>query len=349
MKNVDSNVPASFRSPMGTAKKEEFAKVPYIHHVPTDGRTVFLAPYVDKTDNKWKVHVPTSRGLTWIFAEPIESCYYAELIADQAKDIHVEIIDVVARHYSFDSVLRNALELLRRLVNCAVLLEKYFIWLSQFRRTKNLMIANLVQTDLEFLFGNVRTSYDLMHNILEELWKKTGQPLLKQGSFRKMVQMTPSNLEQKYGLPKPMIDYYQSSKEFFLMIRRIRDGIYHYQATRKADITSIVFCDVEGFALSEGHVFRDMASYTSRIWPANKIKPNGLVSILALISYVMTKMVQASEGFSQALVESIIPLEPVSTSYRLFLRSAYAPHLLRLDRYLKEQWIADDVSYSLLS
>jgi len=349
MKNVDSEGSSSLRNTVRTAKREEFAKVPYVHHVPADGRTVFLAPYVDKTDHKWKVHVPSSRGLAWIFAEPVESCYYAELIADQAKDIHVEIMDVIARHYSFDPVLRNALELLRRLLNCAVVLDKYFIWLSQFRRTKNPMLANLVQTDLEFLFGNVRTSYDIMQNMLEELWKKTKQPPLKQGSFRRMVQMTPSNLEQKYGLPKPMIDYYQSTKDFFLTIRKIRDDIYHYQTAPKADLTSIIFCDIEGFALSERHLFVGLKSYAPDIWPTNKIKPNELVSVLALMSYIIIKTVQATEGFSQALAASIIPLESISESYRLFLRSPYVPHLLKLDRYLNEQWIEEGVSYSLMS
>jgi hypothetical protein len=146
-----------------------------------------------------------------------------------------------------------------------------------------------------------------------------------------------------------MIDYFLSSKDFFLMIRKIRDSIYHYQAARKADMISIVFCDVEGFALPESHLFVDVGSYASDIWPRKKIKPNGLMSVLALISYVIDKMVQATEGFSHALTASIVPLEPISKSYRLFVRSAYVPHLLKLDDYLNEQWIREDASHSLMS
>ena len=163
---------------MGLSSKE-FAKVPYIHHVPNDGRTVFLAPYVDKTDHKWKVHLPQDDKLGWAFAEPIESCYYSESISDQSKDVYLEIIDVIVQHYSFDSILRTSLELLTRIVDCAVVLEKYFFWLGQFRKTKNLHLANLVQTELEFFFGNVRIVYDLMQTILNELWIKTGRHKLK--------------------------------------------------------------------------------------------------------------------------------------------------------------------------
>ena len=180
--------------------RDQFAKVPYIDHVPTDGRTVFLAPYLDRSDNRWKVHVPQLRGLGWIFAEPVESCYYAESIADRSNDIYIELMDAIAQHYSFDSVLRTSLELVRRIVNCTVVLEKYFLWLTLFRKTKKLLVANLVQTDLEYLVGNARIAYDLMQTILCELWIKTHRPKLK-SSFAGMAQMNPSDLRDKYGLP----------------------------------------------------------------------------------------------------------------------------------------------------
>jgi hypothetical protein len=348
MNNFDSEVPISLCNPAMGINREEFSKVPYIHHVPADGRTVFLAPYIDRTDNKWKTHVPKGRELAWIFAEPVESCYYAESIADQTKDVYIEIMDVVARYYSFDSVLRTSWELLTRIVKCAVVLEKYFLWLSHFRRTNNILLANLVETDLEFLFANVRSTYDLMQIILTKLWKKPGRPELKKDSFAEMVLMNRSDLE-KYGLPKSMIDYYLSSKDFFLKVRKIRDGIFHHKATAKADMRSMVFCDVEGFALAEEHLFADVTNSASDIWPREKVKPNGLVSILALISYITKKTVQATEGFSRTLTASIVPLEPISKSYRLFLRSPYVPHLLKVDRYLNEQWIEGDVTHSLMS
>jgi hypothetical protein len=335
------------RSVRGVSSKE-FTKVPYIDHVPTDGRTVFLAPYVDKTDNRWKLQVPQGNELTWIFAEPVEACYYANSVADQSRDMYLEIMDVIARHYSFDSVLRTSLELLKRIMNCAVVLEKYFLWLNQFRKTKNLALANLVQTDLEFLFGNVRATYDLMQNILNELWIKTGRPKLKK-SFATMVQMSLGDLRSKYGLPEPMIDYYSSSKDFFLRAREIRDHIYHYEPTRNGKIGSIVFCDVDGFALPRDNIFPDMMSSAFDIWPTNKVRPNGLVSVLALVSYVSKNALRATENFSRALLASVIPLKSLSLSYKVFLRSPYVPHVLRLDKYLDEQWIERELSYSLMS
>lgn len=125
------------RSSARRVSKEEFAKVPYIHNVPVDGRTVFLASYIDGTDKRWNVNVPHARELTSISAEPVESCYYAESIVDDYEDLYVEIMDVVARHYSFDSVLGTSLELVRRILNCSVIVEKYFVCLGLYRKTKN--------------------------------------------------------------------------------------------------------------------------------------------------------------------------------------------------------------------
>jgi hypothetical protein len=321
--------------------------VPYIDHVPTDGRTVFLAPYIDKADNRWKIQVPAGGELKWLFGEPVEACYYADTVADPLKDMYLDIMNVVAQHYSFDSILNACLELLRRIVNCAVVLEKYFIWLNQFRKTHDTRLASMVQTDLEYLFANVRTAYDLMQLILNELWIKTPQPKLRK-SFAGMVQMNPSDLRRTYGLPEPMINFYSASKDFFTKAREIRDRIYHYEAALNEEFRSIVLCDVEGFALSKNSIFPDTISTVFDIWPAEKVRTNGLVSVLALISYVAKKTLQASTEFSRALVGSIVPLESISRSYKVYFRSPYGPHILRLDKYLDEQWIDKELSYSLM-
>lgn len=326
--------------------REEFSKVPYIDHVPDDGRTVFLAPYIDRTDGKWKIQLPQGNELKWAFAEPDEACYYAESVADESQDMYLEIMDIVARHYSFDLVLRTSLELLIRILNCAVVLEKYFYCLNQFRKTKNLHLANMVQTDLEFLFGNVRITYDLMQTILNELWTKTGQPKLK-NSFTSMVQMSPSDLSRKYRLPPPMIAFYSTAKNFFQRARGIRDQIYYFQP-RSDKIGSILFCDTDGFALPRDNIFPDIMSSAFDIWPADKVKRNGLVSVLALIAYVSKNTLKTTEDFSKSLTESVIPLEALSSSHKVFFRSPYVPHLLKLDTYLKEQWIGSGSSYSLV-
>jgi hypothetical protein len=328
-------------------RRDELAKVPYVQHVPADGRSVFLAPYFDKSDEKWRLHLPRDDELIPAFGEPVEACYYAQSVQDASRDVYLEFVDVIARHYSFGPVMNATWQLVRRILDCAVVVEKYFLWLALFRKTKNLSIANLVQTDLEFIFGNVRIAYDLMQTIIRELWAKTGRPELRD-SFADMVQMEPDDLRRKYELPKPMIEYYSSSKDFFLKARGIRDRIYHYRPADENAIRSIVLCDEAGFALSRNNIFPDMMSSAFDIWPTSKVKPSDLVSVLALESYVTRQTMRATEEFTRALMASIVPLAPISLSHKLFLRSPYAPHLVRLERYLEEQWVEGEISYGII-
>lgn len=319
---------------MPAVDKDELRKVPYIDHIPLDGRMVFLQPYLDKKDNTFKTFVPQGKKLTWIFAEPVEACYYAEGVIDDSKDIYLKMIDVIARHYSFDSVINTLLSIIRDIENCSVIVEKYFVFLGQYRNTKDVLTYNLITTDLEYFFGNVRSLYDLLQNVIKDLWKRASNKILP-GSFNKMVQKSQKDLEHKYDLPEPLIKYYINTKDLFVKCCRIRDSIYH----RGLGI-QIVFCTEDGFALQKNNPLTP-GPLTSEfdIWPEEKTKKNGLVSVLALISYINKRLLEDLDAFSQALVQSIQPLPPISKTHKLFLRGPYIHHLLKSEEYLEKQWV----------
>lgn len=313
---------------MPVVNKDELRKVPYITHIPSDGRLVFLQPYLDKRDNKFKVYVPQGDKLTWIFAEPVEACYYSEKIIDESKDIYLTIIDVVARYYSFGSVINTLIKIMRDILNSSVAVEKYFVFLDLYRKTKDVLVINLVTTDLEYFFGNTRSLYDLLQNLIQDLWKRASKRNLP-NSFHDMVKQDPENLKHKYNLPKPLIKYYIDTKDFFVKCQRIRDNIYH----RGLDIQA-VFCTEDGFALQKDNpLFPNPLTSEFDIWPEN-----GLVSVLALISYIDKRLLEDTNTFSQALIKSIPPLPAISETHKLFLRGPYIHHLLRLEEYLEKQW-----------
>ncbi len=84
---------------MLTVDRGELRKVPYIDNIPLDGRIVFLQPYLDKKDSIFKTFVPKGNKLTWIFAEPVEACYYA----DACMDMH-ECKKLLCMHAEFCSL-----------------------------------------------------------------------------------------------------------------------------------------------------------------------------------------------------------------------------------------------------
>lgn len=157
---------------MALTNKEILKGVPYITNVPSDGRAIFLQPYFDRTDRKFKMYVPQGNKLTWLFSEPIQSCYYAESVVDVSNDIYLKTVDVIVQHYSFESVLNTLIRINRGITNCGVVVEKYFVFLNLFRNTKDYSIVNLVETDLEYLFANVRSIYDLLQNVIRYLWRR---------------------------------------------------------------------------------------------------------------------------------------------------------------------------------
>jgi hypothetical protein len=318
---------------LSAVDRNELRKVPYIDHVPLDDRMVFLQPYLDEKDNTFKTFVPQGNKLTWIFAEPVESCYYAEVVIDESKDVYLRLIDVIARHYSFDSVINTLLGIIRDIENCSIVVEKYFVFLGLYRNTKNVLISNLITTDLEYLFGNVRSLYDLLQSLIRDLWRRTSNKILP-NNFSRMIREKPENLRRKYDLPEPLVEYYVGTKDFFVKCREIRNSIYH----RGLDI-QIVFCTEDGFALQKNPLTPNPITSKFDIWPEEKTKKNGLVSVLALISFINKRILEDTDAFSQALIRSIQPPPSISESHRLFFRGPYIHHLLKSEEYLEKQWV----------
>lgn len=155
-----------------------------------------------------------------------------------------------------------------------------------------------------------------------------------------MVKQESESLKHKYSLPEPLVKYYIGIKDFFVKCREIRDAVHH----RGIGIGT-VFCTEDGFALQKNNPLIS-TSLTSGfdIWPEEKIKKNGLVSVLALISYVNRRLLEDMDMFSQALTQSIQPPPPISENYKLFLRGPYTHHFLKLEEYFERQWIESTIS-----
>lgn len=319
---------------MFAVDKDELRKVPYVDHIPLDGRIVFCQPYFDKKDNTFKMFVPKGNKLTWIFAEPVETCYYAEEIIDESKDIYLKLIDVIVRHYSFDSMINTLISIIRDIENCSAVVEKYFVFLGLYRNTKDVLTSNLIMTDLEYFFGNIRSIYDLLQSLVRDLWKRTSNKNLP-SSFHKMVKREPENLKHKYDLQESLIKYYTDTKDFFLKCRKIRDSIHH----RGLGI-QFVFCIEDGFAFKKNDpLIPSPLTSEFDIWPEEKIKKNGLVSVLPLISYINKRLLEDTDAFIQALIQSIQPLPPISETHKVFFRGPYIHHLLKSEEYLEKQWV----------
>lgn len=320
------------------ANKEILTKIPFIDNVPHDGRAVLLPPYFDETDSTFKLYIPQKDKLTWMRAKPYLAWYYANSLVDKSNDMYIPLFDNLARHFSFRSIINNFWRIILDVRNCGSILEKYFIFLERYRETKNIEISFMMETDLEYFFGNIRSIYDLLQKTIRDLWKKEGGAHLCL-SFADIIKQDPQTLKVKYGLPDPLVNYYVNSGLFFNNYKEIRDSIFHvmHRSGAKGNDFQVIFCTDEGFALSKKDpILQDILKLN--IWPEEKTKENGLISILALLAYITMEILKNFDMLSDALTQSITRYPPISEKQKLFYRGPFNKHLLRVDEYIEKQW-----------
>lgn len=314
--------------------REILLQIPFIDLAPIDGRVVFLQPYFDKNDNTFKMYYQQEDKLKFIFAKPIECFYWAESLIDDTTDIFVPFFNIISNHYSFDLIQKTLIRIKYDVLNLSVVVEKYFIFLDLFKSKEEHSISSIIKTDLEYYFGIFRSLYDLIHWLFRDLWKISAKKTLPE-TFEKMINKKPEYLDKKYDLPDPLISYYMSTKDFFLDCREIRNHIYHGGLTPE-----FIVCFQDGFAFQkDSRFFPSQLISKFDIWPKEKIKQNNLVSILPLISFINKKILENLNVFSQALIRSIKPLDPISRDHKLFLRGPYVHHLIKIEEYMNKQWI----------
>ena len=323
---------------IGPAKRVALGKVPYIALIPKDGRIISLQPYFDESEKTFKQPVPKDDGIIFLKGKPEQGSYYARSPVDNGRDVYLRLADFITRYCSFPPTMKTLIGVERDFLNCSVVVEKYFILLDLFRKKGNPLIANLVMTDIEFLFSNIRSVYDSLQMLTKDVLKHHGNSRSRKlpDSYYHMVKLDDAEMKRKYNLPDPLMGVYSSTRNFFLDCRRIRDGFRHY----RIDIPVIFSLD-EGFALQKDSLlFSDPVVSTFDIWPTHKVKANNLVSVLALISYLNKTVLTHAATLSEALEASVsVPPPVLRDQIRLFLRGPYTHHLVKCQRYLEEQWI----------
>jgi len=210
-----------------------------------------------------------------------------------------------------------------------------FFFLNKFRSTKDVMIANLVMTDIEFLFGNIRSLYDSLQVLIGDILEKAGKKKTHlPESYYAMVKLDETKMLEKYDIAEPLRKFYADTKEFFLACRTIRGGFQHW----RIDIP-VIFCFDDGFALQKENKFlRDPVVTRFQIWPENKIRENGLVSLLGLIGYLHSTILAHMDLLTEALKASTSTPKPISEDFKVFFRGPHIQHLKLSNKYQSEQW-----------
>lgn len=311
-------------------------EIPYLAHVPTDGRRVPLITYYDVDTQLFSTFLPDHGKSNEIMVLPIneaiETVYLAKSPARET-DCHLPFYETILQHFCFSDVWPLLRITQQDLINAIVSLHKYFVLLEYSANHRNTTGAMMMRTEIEYIFANHRAFYDCLHKIARTLHKKYKPkfPTLPL-SFTEVVKK--SDFATKYLLPQPLVDFYNKRTNVFLKMKDVRDNIIHWGHTME-----LLFECSDGFAVSiDDNLIKTIGAI--KLWPERLLKPNRLGSVLAIIEFLTRDMYEAMQDLGRACMESFIPNPPttIAEEYKLFFRSPVSKHLVSLDEYREKHW-----------
>ncbi len=310
-------------------------ELPYVSYVPSDGRKIPILHYYDSDARQFSMYSLQPDGILVLpGAELQEGSYIAKAVANTELDYRLIFSEMLIQHFSFDDIALNLRAIEQDLINGLASLHEYFVLLNYANQYEDHADYLIVRTSVEYAFGNHRSFYDLLHEVICKIHRKyqAKVPNMKD-SFEKFATKSRDDLREKFLFPEPIIEFYKSREEIFLKLRQIRNNIYHHGHTPD-----------NPYKFSDGFAFQVDDRFAANLgnlnlWPDELLKPNRLGSILAILEYLERDMLDATSNLSNNLLESFpTPPQPIAPDYQIFFRSVVSKHLFSLDAYKHTHW-----------
>jgi hypothetical protein len=320
-------------------ERGELRKLPYLKHIPEDGRIVPIQFFYDHAERQWHFwDISKGRLQDVQVFDVFHGTYLSRRPVSPDSDYRLPFEETVLRHFSTPRISGLLQKVSQDLINSLGYIEKYFILLSHARRFKDSNATGLLQIELEGIFGVHRSYFDLLNRVVSEVMQQYGTKKVSlPDSFRKVAQMEPESLVSKYGVPGPLVQFYQQKKRLFFACRKIRDSVFHHGHS-----LGTVFAFDDGFAVSVGEKPWTVLSEVVDLWPAEKLRANRLGSALVVFALLTEDVFKTMAWLGDALLASC--REPPTPCFdeNVYLRTTFARHLHLLEEYEREQWIVPE-------
>lgn len=316
--------------------------IPYVSRVPTDGRQLVVGPYYEADGDEWEAYTQLE-GDRLMVLKPVsltDGTYVAERPEAPDLDLRLHFSEAVRNYFSLPEVTRYLPELEKDVINSLSSLSKYFLILKYGNENESISSSQMIASEIEYAFANHRSVYDLLNRVVSEVYSYYHQnPSSLPDSFRRVAQQDRQALQDKYFLPSEIIEFYKMNEHPFMTLRKIRDGFLHHGHSVK-----LIFHTKDGFAVS---LDSDLASKLSdlELWPEEKRKENGLLSLLPLFSFLAKDIISTLRQCTEMLYRSFQndPPEPLyREECRVYMKSKMAIHMSRVEKYMSDHWLAPD-------
>lgn len=321
-------------------EQEQLRKLPYLTHIPTDGRRIPLTSYWDPANADWIFHLEVRKGELGRLkgGEPVRAEYFAPSGADNTRDLELALSTLIMRNLSFPQLIRPLQSIENDVHLFADILEKFEL-ISE-RAKVDPHATHLAESEVEFLIRVVRSVYDLFQKVIRSL----GGLLVLHGTDRKIMQQLPESfakvvlkieqprskehLIERFRMPHWLADFYVAEAPFFIQMRGIRNGIEH-----KGRDIHMVFALPQGLAVRvDDEPWKDLP-----IWDM-PLAPNRLGPLRAVFLFLVLHVIGALDRFSRILDSPTFVLPAPLGDFRVFLRNPYGHHLVGLADRQRAPW-----------
>ncbi len=310
----------------------------HLPHVDADnlgGRSLSLYSLRDE-NGEWQMWLPDGNGgLFKVIATPVESCYFAKEPASESdiRLFFIEFLDQRASYPKTRKLARAAYSDVQNLAASLAKLELIFAARDNWPGT-----SRMAATELEYIFLNCRSLFDLFQEVVLTLWggvKLLDESLRKRNlppSFRRMVlqddrRMSVEEIVAKHQIPTQLAEAYHSTGQFFEWLRQYRDYIAHSGRDFEC-----VFVAENGFAIST-----DAPPFSSmKIWCDANTLQNNLGSLKSAACHVVLTTLSALETIILSFQSVIQFLPPLVPGYSIFICGPNIKHLAQMAGAVKE-------------
>jgi hypothetical protein len=194
-----------------------------------DGRVIVKTSYYFRSEPYLGLPNPATGEIVVIpNATLIWGAYWSETQAFPDQDAFFPLLDLIAQHHSYPSLVNTMRGIELDLGNMAAVLEK-FLAISEYhesRKQADTAVRLMYLTELEYFFGVCRSLIDLLHECFATLHQRNGGRQLP-ATFGSFVDKSIEDMVAKYRLPLEFENYLVSVMPLFRQIRKVRDSIYH--------------------------------------------------------------------------------------------------------------------------
>jgi hypothetical protein len=286
---------------------EELKVIPYFNASAWRPDRYLNYPFMFFVKGEWHSWVAVGPKLQKMYMWPGESSYFGDA-PERPTDQCYRLFNLLQKRASYPEMHRASRGIWTDFQNFATSLAKINLFFETSKQNKSIQTSRFVQTEIEYVVMVARGVYDLLQEIIGIHWKRIElmeKPKHKRDlpkSFADVVlhgdrPRTLEEIEEKWGLPKFLAEWYVAETDFFFWLRSLRNRLAH----GGNDAVESIFTTERGFALSR----REKPWCELYDWPVECELPNQLVPVRPVVATIIWSTIIATETFTQNLTKYI--------------------------------------------